>query len=143
MESKSVEAWSVDESDGNSEAEEFMFDPQLLKNLNLSESEASFSPQLTIDNPGDGLRLRPLQSGDYIRGFLQLLCQLTKVGDVSQEQWRRRFRDMKNKTGTYHVIVLEDVIVNKIVGATTLVVEEKFIHACSQVRCWLMTIIVG
>ena len=83
--------------------------------------------------PGVDLRLRPLQVGDFRLGFLQLLTQLTKVGDISEEQWHHRFMDMKRKSGTYYVMVVEDSQTRQVVGATTLVVEQKFIHECSQV----------
>ena len=46
--------------------------------------------------------------GDFRLGFLQLLGQLTSVGEVSEEQWQRRFSDMRSKSGTYMVMVLED-----------------------------------
>ena len=90
-----------------------MFAPELLHSLDLGHSGAKFSPQLTIDNPGEGLVLRPLRLGDYHYGFLELLGQLTKVGDISEEQWQQRFRNMKRKAGTYHVMVIEDVTTHR------------------------------
>ena len=57
---------------------------------------------------GPGLRLRPLCLEDYDRGYLSLLGQLTSVGEISEEQWQRRFSDMRSKAGTYNVMVLED-----------------------------------
>ena len=86
----------------------FMFDPGLLSDLDLSSSVASFHPPLSVSDPGEGLRLRPLQMGDFRLGFLQLLGQLTSVGEISEEQWQRRFSDMRSKSGTYNVMVLED-----------------------------------
>ena len=88
--------------------DDFMFDPCLLSDLDLSTSEASFHPLLSVSDPGERLRLRPLQMGDFRLGFLQLLGQLTSVGEVSEEQWQRRFSDMRSKSGTYMVMVLED-----------------------------------
>ena len=119
-----IEAWTSNNSseastskDSNAEEEavtsskneeDYMFDPELLKSLDMSHSEATFNPVISIDNPGEGLVLRPLQQGDYRTGFLQLLDQLTTVGEVSEEQWQSRFAIMRKKTGTYHVMVLED-----------------------------------
>lgn len=40
---------------------------------------------------------------------------------------------MKN-SGGYYVIVVEDLELNKVIGASTLVVEQKFIHNCALVR---------
>ena len=73
-----------------------------------------FNPPLSVLNPGDGLRLRPLQLADYSSGFLQLLGQLTKVGEISEEQWEERFRGMKRKEGTYFITVLEDIHTNQV-----------------------------
>ena len=111
-----IEAWSDDAGNTVNERDtddEYMFDPELLNSLDLGSSEAKFSPQLTIDNPGEGLLLRPLRLGDNQRGFLELLGQLTKVGDISEEQWQQRFRQMKSKAGTYHVMVIEDVTTHR------------------------------
>lgn len=117
------------------EDEDTIFELALLEDLDLSNSkEVTFNPP--IENcliPGPALRLRPLQLGDFRKGFLQLLSQLTKVGDISEEQWRKRFFDMKRKSGTYFVMVVEDSLTWQVVGAATLVVEQKFIHGCSQV----------
>lgn len=85
-----------------------MFDPDLLSDIDLSSCVASFYPPLSVSDPGEGLRLRPLRVGDFRLGFLQLLAQLTSVGEVSEEQWQRRFSEMKRKSGTYNVMVLED-----------------------------------
>lgn len=114
----------------------------LLKDLDLSHSSAKFSPTLTMSNPGDGLIVRPLNTGDYDRGFLTLLGQLTTVGDISREQWEDRFMAMKNCANTYLVTVIEDVETHQVIGAATLVVEQKFIHACA-VRGRLEDVVVS
>ncbi|TKR57389.1 hypothetical protein L596_030865 [Steinernema carpocapsae] len=75
----------------------------------------------------DGLKLRPLDLNDYNHGFLQLLSQLTCVGDVSFEKFCDQFLAMKN-THTYYVLVVEDLKTKQVVGASTLVIELKFIH---------------
>ena len=93
----------------NNNDEEAIYNSSLLLGLDLSQTNAVFNPSLSVLNPGEGLRLRPLQLGDFSTGFLQLLGQLTKVGDISQEQWEMRFRGMKNKEGTYFITVLEDI----------------------------------
>jgi glucosamine-phosphate N-acetyltransferase len=35
-----------------------------------------------------GYKLRPLQSGDYERGVLDVLAVLTTVGEISKEKYR-------------------------------------------------------
>jgi len=37
---------------------------------------------------------------------------------------------MKACPGTYYVLVLEDLNTSEVIGAATLVVEQKFIHTC-------------
>ena len=113
--------------------EDYLFDPSLLSDIDLTTSQAEFNPKLSVTNPGDCLKLRPLQQGDYRRGFLQLLGQLTTVGEICEEKWNQRFNQMKRHSGIFHVMVLEDTLTKKVVGATTLVVEPKFIHECGQV----------
>ena len=139
-----LEAWSSNKdgetagtysSEDTTEDEDNMFDPSLLEDLDTSKLKGvKFSPPLeNCLSPGVNLRLRPLNLGDFSLGFLQLLTQLTKVGDISQEMWRQRFLEMKKKSGTYYVMVVEDSLTHQVIGATTLVVEQKFIHECSQV----------
>ena len=92
----------------NNNDEETIYDSSLLHDLDLKSCDVTFNPPITVLNPGEGLRLRPLQLSDYEAGFLNLLGQLTKVGEICEEEWETRFRSMKNKNGTYFVTVLED-----------------------------------
>ncbi|XP_031780651.1 vacuolar protein-sorting-associated protein 25 [Nasonia vitripennis] len=78
---------------------------------------------------GDGLIFRPLNSRDFDKGFLQLLGQLTDVGNITKDQFLNRFHGMKS-SGGYYVIVVEDLNCGKVIGSATLVVEQKFIHSC-------------
>merc|ERR1712168_505447 len=94
-----------------------LFPSNILTDLDLACSSASFSPALTISSPGEGLRVRSLCLEDYDRGFLELLGQLTSVGNISREEWEARFQAMKSCKDTYYVVV----------------VEKKFIHSCGLV----------
>merc|ERR1712083_882136 len=78
-----------------------------------------------------GLIIRPLAREDYNAGFLQLLSQLTSVGEVSPDEWESQFSAMVANQGTYYVVVVEDR--GAVVGAATLVKEKKFIHSCGAV----------
>ncbi|VDO26551.1 unnamed protein product [Brugia timori] len=74
-------------------------------------------------------RLRPLMSVDYHRGYLELLSQLTVVGDVSEEMFLRRFNSMRNMSPpAYYIIVIEHKELKRVVASATLVLEWKFIH---------------
>ncbi|KAJ9582845.1 hypothetical protein L9F63_022804 [Diploptera punctata] len=119
-----------------------LYDPDLLKRLDFSESTTKFEPLISASQPGDGLLVRPLCSSDYDKGFIQLLGQLTKVGEVTQEQFFKRFEAMKTCPNTYYVTVIEDTQKSKIIGAATLVVEQKFIHDCA-VRGRLEDVVVS
>jgi len=70
---------------------EELFSSSLLDDLDLERCQASFNPQLSTRNPGPGLRVRSLNMDDYDRGFLELLGQLTSVGDISREAWSQRY----------------------------------------------------
>jgi hypothetical protein len=43
------------------------------------------------------------------------------------------FDAMKNNSGTYYIIVVEDTEENCIVASGSLTIEKKFIHLCGQV----------
>lgn len=78
------------------------------------------------------LVIRELCSSDIDRGFLDLLAQLTKVGDVSYQRFRRRCRELQTNGQTV-VAVVHDLTKDRILAAGTLLVEPKFIHDCSAV----------
>ncbi|VDK49906.1 unnamed protein product [Anisakis simplex] len=97
-----------------------MFPLEVLSSLHLPLS----APKLPAD-----LIVRPLRSTDYNHGYLQLLSQLTSVGDVSEEQFHKRFLSMqKTNPKSYYVVVLEEISSGMLVGSATLVIEWKFIH---------------
>jgi glucosamine-phosphate N-acetyltransferase len=107
--------------DSNSVEITFLYPQQLLKNIDYSNAVAS--PSRIEFN----LVLRPLRLDDFNRGFLQLLQQLTKVGNVDEKVFRERFHEMQ-RVGNYYVTVIEDVTSSKIVATATLFTEYKFIH---------------
>ncbi|CAG9789224.1 unnamed protein product [Diatraea saccharalis] len=114
--------------DGQSES---LYPAHLLQNLDFNKSPAIFKPKISAAQPGeDWMVVRPLQRSDYDKGFLQLLGQLTSVGNISRKQFDERFTLMK-QAGGYYVTVIEDTRISKIIGAATLTVEQKFIHNCS------------
>lgn len=68
--------------------ETYLYDPKLLEHLDFDQSPVKFDPYITASCPGESwLKVRPLKDGDYDRGFLQLLSQLTHVGAVSRTQY--------------------------------------------------------
>lgn len=81
-----------------------------------------------------GLVARPLKRSDYNSGYLELLSELTHVGTVTELEFTQRFNLMQNiNKGHEHyvVVVVEDTKTKRIVGASTLFIELKFIHKCA------------
>ncbi|KAF7660723.1 hypothetical protein LDENG_00276520 [Lucifuga dentata] len=108
-----------------------LFEPSLLQELDWSSNTVSFSPPISPCSPGKDLVLRPLCSADFNRGFFKVLSQLTQAGDVTAEQFTKKFEHMK-QAGDYYVIVVEDTTVGQIVATATLIIEHKFIHCCAK-----------
>jgi len=98
-----------------------------LKNL----PSVSFDPPVEVLTPGDSLILRPLRRTDFTKGFPQILSQLTAVGDVTEDQFQGAFDKMLKTPDTYYVTVIEDASTGKVIGAATLLLEQKFIHNCA------------
>ncbi|KAL4709846.1 hypothetical protein ACJJTC_000333 [Scirpophaga incertulas] len=110
---------------------DYLYSPELLKRLDFGKSPAKFNPKITAANPGENwMIVRPLRRSDFDKGFLQLLAQLTTVGNVSKSEFNERFTQMQ-QSGGYYVTVIEDTRYSRIIGAATLTVEQKFIHNCS------------
>ncbi|CAH2329015.1 glucosamine 6-phosphate N-acetyltransferase [Pelobates cultripes] len=109
-----------------------LFDPGLLAELDWSQNMVSFCPDISPVHPGAGLVLRPLCTSDLDRGFYKVLGQLTKVGDVTTEQFIKKFEHMK-QSGDYYAVVVEDLNLGQIVATATLIMEHKFIHGCAKV----------
>lgn len=118
------------------EAEDFLFNPDLL--LDCSNC-------LKLD---PGFAIRPLSASDYSRQYLQLLAQLTVVGEIDEQSFRSKFFSSMTPAGLtlctgrfdemraakmYYIIVIEDEEEGKVVAATTLFLEYKFIHSNSLV----------
>lgn len=71
-----------------------------------------------------------LQSNDYHKGFLKLLEQLTVVGadDISYEDFLQQYNKLKS-----NVFVVRNKTGDKVIGTSSILVEEKFIHSLSSV----------
>lgn len=124
--------------------DEYLYDPEIVERLDFSKCSIKFNPPITPAKPGPGLRVRPLNTNDYDKGFVKLLNQLTEVGEVSREMFLKRFSEMKRCPNSYYVTVIEDTdsVGDSVIGAATLVVEQKFIHGCA-VRGRLEDVVVS
>jgi glucosamine-phosphate N-acetyltransferase len=74
----------------------------------------------------DLLNFRRLEKGDYDKNYLELLKQLTAVGDISREKYETAF----DKMGA-QVWVVE--FEGKIIASVSLLLEQKIIHECGIV----------
>lgn len=107
-----------------------LFNDAILKQLDYSE--CSFTRHgLSYACPGPDLVTRPLERGDYAKGYLELLSQLTRVGSYSKEKFEAQFDAMKQMPGCHYIVVVENSNSGRVVASATLVVELKFIHTAA------------
>lgn len=85
-------------------------------------SSSLLSSEIVSSLPA-GFTIRPLDRGDFKKGYLDCLRVLTWVGDLTEEEWNSRFDEMARATGTYYLLALEHE--DRIVGTGSLVVERK------------------
>ena len=74
--------------------------------------------------------IRDLKESDLSNGFLDTLKSLTTVGDIDIEKAKKRFKEIDSDPN-YIIRVAE--VDGKVVGATTLIIEPKFIHNLGKV----------
>eukprot|EP00093_Oithona_nana_P005720 05720.XXX_318127_319005_1 [CDS] Oithona nana genome sequencing. len=121
---KLKQAWTAAEEHSDEHEEVLpLYDTNLLRELKSVNDITSKNANLIV---------RPLQSDDFNRGYLELLKQLTSVGDVTQAEFKERFLLMKSCQGTYYNTVIVDKETDCIIGAASLIVERKFIHHCAN-----------
>lgn len=105
-----------------------LFDSILLEDLDIS----NFIGSINFKSLQKCFKVRPLYQSDYEKGYINLLSQLTTVGDISFEQFSARFNAMKSCPDTYYITVIEDLKTKQVIGTATLVIEQKFIHSASS-----------
>jgi glucosamine-phosphate N-acetyltransferase len=79
-----------------------------------------------------GKHFRKLKLSDYDIGYVELLSQLTEVGNISKEEFKNRFNEI-NDNKYLHIYVICDEDKNELIASGTLYIEPKFIHNCSKV----------
>ena len=73
----------------------------------------------------DDIKIRELEEKDLSNGFLESLDSLRKASDLSPKKAKEIFKKIKSdKNYKIYVAVLD----SKVVGTTTLFIEQKFIH---------------
>ncbi|KAI7826370.1 acyl-CoA N-acyltransferase [Kickxella alabastrina] len=76
--------------------------------------------------------MRPLELTDFRKGYMECLSNLTIVGDVTEDMFSDNFEEMQ-RAGGYFIIVIEDLLAERIVASGSLVVEQKFLRNCGRV----------
>jgi len=71
------------------------------------------------------IEIRELEEKDLFNGFLESLDSLRKASDLSPKKAKEVFKKIKSDKN-YKIYVA--VIDSKVVGTTTLFIEQKFIH---------------
>ena len=111
----------------------YLFDSQIFKGIDAAKFVDSYKKfELVQDTNqcyfdlGDNLIMRPLKRDDYERNYLGVLAQLTVVGDITKEQFEKRFDAMQACPNTYYTCVIVDTAANRIAGSITHVYEQKF-----------------
>jgi len=103
-----------------------LFDPLLLEKISSIKA---------VKEKDQNLYVRPLQSDDFKHGVIEVLKQLTSVGNITESNFRDQFETMKSCNGTYYQTVIvdkSDGTSEKIIGSATLMIERKFIHDCAN-----------
>lgn len=90
----------------------------------------SASKKLELPEIPSEMTLGGLSKDDYENGALEVLAQLTTVGDVSKEDFNK-FVDLQ-KSDAYNTVVIRNKQ-GKVSGIATLLVETKLIHGFSKV----------
>jgi len=100
---------------------EYIFEPSVIEKLDLTD----------LRPLPPNLEMRPLVKSDHQNNFLSILAQLTKVGDISKQEYDARFDQMKNSNCYFVLVVVDHNQDSKIIGTATLILEQKFIRKCA------------
>ena len=110
-----------------------LFDVAILSHIQESLFQNKYDKFIYVKNEtgcyfdlGDYLILRPLNRNDFNKNYMGLLSQLTVVGNVSKEQFEKRFDSMRSCFNSYYILVVEDLNKNIICATITHVYEQKF-----------------
>ncbi len=74
--------------------------------------------------------IRKLQKKDLYNGFLQSLDSLRKASDLNPKKAERVFNEISKNPNQVIYVAIKD---SKVIGATTIIIEQKFIHGGGKV----------
>lgn len=86
-------------------------------------SASLIAPEAVAAFPA-GYEIRPLQKGDYAKGFIECLRDLTWMADVTEAEFNERYDEMDTGgKGPYYYLVVEHA--GRIVGTGLVLAEKK------------------
>lgn len=74
------------------------------------------------------IQIRKLHKGDYHKGYLDLLCELSDTITEKNENMFINIFEQVQRNPNHHIYVLEDITTDTLIGNATLLIEPKFIH---------------
>ena len=74
--------------------------------------------------------IRKIQKKDLFNGFLQSLDALRKTSDLNPKKAEKIFNKISENPNQAIYVAIKD---SKVIGATTIIIEQKFIHGGSKV----------
>ncbi|XP_078439574.1 glucose-6-phosphate acetyltransferase 1 [Wolffia australiana] len=80
----------------------------------------------------DLFQIRRLQASDRLKGFVDLLSQLSPCGPITDEEFLRRFEELAAHGDDHVIMVVEDMQAGKIVATGSIFVEKKFLRQCGK-----------
>jgi|SRR5690349_19578920 len=72
--------------------------------------------------------VRRIKEVDFENGFFETLSNLTTVGDIRINEYRKEIINRTLDDQNYIIIVAEEQENHTIIGTATLLIEQKFIH---------------
>lgn len=92
--------------------------------LNKPLYPASYLSKEIVDAFPPGFTIRPFEKGDFHKGWLECLKDLTFMGNVTEAEFNERYDEIDtNGKGPYYYVVLE--YEGRIVGNGIVVAERK------------------
>lgn len=89
------------------------------------------------DASSEQFLVRRLAEGDLLRGYRDLVGQLTEVGDLTQpkfdgEAYAEALAIVNAQPDCYYDIVVQDRTSGTVVGNGRLLIEQKFFRGCAR-----------
>ncbi|CAN8300037.1 unnamed protein product [Cochlearia groenlandica] len=77
-------------------------------------------------------KIRRLEISDKRKGYIELLSQLTVTGTVTDEEFDRRFNEIKSYGDDHVICVVEEESSKRIAATGSVMIEKKFLRNCGK-----------